>query len=168
MKSLSLFLLQCLCLPYQIFKRYTTINNTLFALFNSILPWSKGLECQAQGLFTPCCRNSRVMGAYPLLLLSCFAPLFCFPGTKQFPLAVGAWVGGLSESHFPAVASCVPHWGISPCGKDFGRLPELLSCQESLWFLVWSPQNAESMVASTSLPSKPRSCSLDLRRARGT
>lgn len=100
-------------------------------------------------------------------LLLCSSVLFSWLKT----ISVGSGSlgeGGLSESHFPAVPSCAPYRGASPCDKAFGRLPSLLSCQASLWCLLWSPQNPGSMARFCTQEVVLKDMSVDLRRARAT
>lgn len=92
--------------------------------------------------------------------ISGFAPLFCFPGIKQFLLVVGACMEGSVKALSQLLPTVFPIGGLSPCVKAFGRVPDLLSCQVSLYCLSWSPQNPGSLVSTASLPFKPRSWSL--------
>lgn len=94
-------------------------------MFNSILPWSKGLEGKAWGLFIPCCRSSRVLCSYPILLLSCFCSCVLFSGCKTISVGCGSPRRGLSESHFPAVSSCAPY------RRGFSMWGPLAGCQAS-------------------------------------
>lgn len=152
--------------PYQIFKRYTTINNTWFALFNSILPWSKSLECKAYGLFTPCCRNSRVIA--PTL----FDYSVLFSRCKTISGGCGSPGGRLSESQFSSCEQLCSLWGGGfAMWKAFGRLPGLLSRFLMMLAVVTSEARKHGAWRQLTLQAQEvvfNDMSVDLRRARAT